>query len=61
VAPTLPEAHTLVLELVTFKRKTKLVADDWLTEWREGDYDDLVLAVAIAAWEGERYREFKIY
>jgi hypothetical protein len=60
VAPTLTEAATLVQELVNFKWKTKLVADDTLTEWREGDHDDLVLAVAIAAWEGERYREFEM-
>jgi hypothetical protein len=23
--------------------------------WREGDHDDLVLAVALACWTGERY------
>jgi len=23
--------------------------------WREGDHDDLVLAVAMACWTGERY------
>jgi hypothetical protein len=60
VAPTLAEAPTLVKELVNFKMKVKLVADETLTAWREGVHDDLVLAVAIAAWEGQRYFDFDI-
>jgi hypothetical protein len=28
--------------------------------WREGAHDDLVLAVAIAAWKGEHLRKFWI-
>jgi hypothetical protein len=61
VVPTLAEAPTLVKELMNFKMKVKLVADDTLTAWRDGVHDDLVLAVAIAAWEGQRYYDFDIY
>jgi hypothetical protein len=28
-----------------------------VAEWREGPHDDLVLALAIAAYEGEHLRE----
>jgi hypothetical protein len=54
VAPTLPEAQMLVQELMNFKSKVPTVASDVLGDWREGQHDDLVLAVAIAAWMGER-------
>jgi len=59
VAGTLAEAPTLVKELTNFKMKVKLASDVMLTDWREGVHDDLVLAVAIAAWQGERYRELR--
>jgi hypothetical protein len=54
VAPTLPEAQMLVQELTNFKAKVPTAASDMLGDWREGQHDDLVLAVAIAAWAGER-------
>ena len=54
VAPSLPEAQTLVRELLDFKVKITLAANETFGAWREGTHDDLVLAVAIAAWEAER-------
>ncbi len=30
-------------------------AHDSYEAWREGDHDDLVLAVAMACWAGERF------
>jgi hypothetical protein len=53
VAPSLPGAQTLVRELQNFKKKFPAVSDPF-EAWREGPHDDLVLAVAIAAWLGER-------
>lgn len=53
VAPSLPDAQTLVRELQNFKMKFPSVSDPF-EAWREGPHDDLVLAVAIAAWLGER-------
>jgi hypothetical protein len=58
VAEALPEAALLVQELANFKAKVSLAADDGLESWREGPHDDLVLAVAIAAWQGEHQRDF---
>jgi hypothetical protein len=57
VAPALPAAQTLVQELTTFQVKITPAANETFGAWREGAHDDLVLAVAIAAWEGEHFRE----
>jgi hypothetical protein len=48
-------ADTLVKELQNFQIKLTPTANDAVTVWREGRNDDLVLAVAVAAWAGERY------
>jgi hypothetical protein len=61
VAQTLPEAETLVKELQNFKAKINLSsATEAFEDWRERDDDDLVLAVAIAAWQGERSRDCEV-
>lgn len=60
VSPALPEAQTLVQELETFRMKVT-VADEESLAWREGRNDDLVLAVAVAAWEAERDVPWKAY
>jgi hypothetical protein len=57
VAPSLPEAQTLVRELQGFRVKTILSSNDTLESWRDGPHDDLVLSVAIAAWQSEHLRE----
>jgi len=44
----------LVQELLNFKAKPPSASGDTYEAWREGPHDDLVLAVAIAAWVGER-------
>jgi hypothetical protein len=61
VAESLPEAPLLVRELVNFKAKVTAADKDDMEAWREGTHDDLVLAVAIAAWEGERYVPFRMF
>ena len=53
VADTLPEAATLVKELQAFRRRITPVGSDQYGSWREGQHDDLVLALALACW----YRE----
>jgi hypothetical protein len=58
VSPALPEAQTLATELMKFKAKPTTATDDTLESWREGPHDDLVLAVALAAWEGENHLGF---
>jgi hypothetical protein len=51
VAAGLPEAETLRRELLNFKVKIDpRTAHDSYEHWREGDHDDLVLSVSMAAW-----------
>ena len=44
----------LVQELMHFKARPTTASNDSLEMWRENPHDDLVLAIAIAAWTGER-------
>jgi hypothetical protein len=53
IAKELPEAQALVRELENFKVKITIAANETFGGWREGDHDDLVLAVALACWLGE--------
>jgi hypothetical protein len=50
----LPERELLVRELQNFKVKVNLNATETFEAWRERDHDDLVLALALAAWIGEK-------
>jgi hypothetical protein len=57
IAEDLPLAHTLTEELVNFRVTISLAGHDSYgagAEWREGNHDDLVLALALAGWWGER-------
>ena len=53
IAAQLPEAATLVKELQNFRVKITAAANETFGAWRDGTHDDLVLAVALAAWLGE--------
>ncbi len=59
IASSLTEAHTLTSELLAFKVSISLKGHDSygndVGPWRENPHDDLVLAVALACWYGERY------
>lgn len=51
VAPSLAHATTLRAELANFRMKIDpATAHDSYSHWREGQHDDLVLSVAMAAW-----------
>ncbi len=52
-ADNLPEGKTLARELQTFSAKITTAGNETFEAWRERDHDDLVLAVALAAWIGE--------
>lgn len=50
-----PEWPRLVEEMLAFRVKIDPVSiHDSYGSWREGERDDMVLAVAIAAWWGQR-------
>jgi hypothetical protein len=62
VAPALPESAMLVRELAAFQLKVSAASKEELDAWREGAHDDLVLAVAVAAWLGERgFQRFRMW
>ncbi len=55
VAQGLPQAQQLRHELQNFRIKINIATGNESFEaWREKDHDDLVLAVAMAAWLGEQ-------
>jgi hypothetical protein len=54
IARSLPDAATLVRELQNFQVKITVAANETFGVWRDGQHDDLVLAVALASWWGER-------
>jgi hypothetical protein len=54
IAGSLPHASLLARELVNFRFKVRGNGPEDTLDWREGPDDDLVLALAIAAWEAER-------
>ena len=54
-AAGLPEVKTLVGELLSFEVRITEAGSDTYGAWREGAHDDLVFAVALAAWYAERY------
>jgi hypothetical protein len=54
IPQSLPDAALLVKEMANFKAKITLAEAAEVDSWREGQQDDLVLAVALAAWFGEK-------
>ena len=54
ISRELPEAEAFVEELQNFRMKFTAAGNDTYEAWRESDHDDLVLAVAMAAWYGEK-------
>ena len=52
-AAELPETATLVRKLQNFQVKITEAAHGTYGAWREGAHDDLVLALALAAWTGQ--------
>jgi hypothetical protein len=53
--PALPERTLLIQEMQAFQVKITATAKETFQARRERDHDDLVLAVALAAWWGEQH------
>jgi hypothetical protein len=54
IADSLPDATILARELEAFRAAPPVLRGESAEQWRERDHDDLVLAVALAAWVGEQ-------
>jgi len=54
IARALRHAELLARELVNFRSRVTTQAAESQLDWRDGANDDLVLALAIAAWQAER-------
>jgi hypothetical protein len=59
IARSLPDATALVRELQQFQVKVTAAANETFGVWRDGQHDDLVLAVALACWWSERTPAFE--
>jgi hypothetical protein len=57
VARELALADVLVQELENFRVRITPAANEVFGDWREGQHDDLVFALAMAAWVGENWPE----
>ena len=55
---TLALADTLATELGNFKVKVTAAANETFGAWREGQHDDLVLALAMAVWYSEEQNRY---
>ncbi|HEY7310271.1 MAG TPA: hypothetical protein VH643_12985 [Gemmataceae bacterium] len=55
IARRLPDAALLVRELQNFQVKITAAAHETFGVWRDGQHDDLVLALALACWWAERH------
>ena len=60
IARELPLADTLVREMLSFQTKITTSAKETFGAWREGQHDDLVLALGIGLWLGENVRPREI-
>jgi hypothetical protein len=54
IAPSLPEANTLVEELLDYRYTISEAGNHSFGSWREGQHDDLLLALCLAVWAAER-------
>lgn len=54
IVGALREAAVLTAELLAFRVKITPAGNEMFEAWRERDHDDLVLAVAMAAWIGDK-------
>ncbi len=60
VAQALPAAEQLLHELTTFQAEPLAPTADVMLDWRENPHDDLVLAIAIAAWLRQFWASFPV-
>jgi hypothetical protein len=54
IPAALPDADLLARELANYRPRVSLATDPTAADWREGQADDLVLAVGLACWQAAR-------
>jgi hypothetical protein len=54
IAKALADAGLLVKELVAYRPKVKLGTDPAQADWRDGQADALIFAVALAVWQTDQ-------
>lgn len=54
IAKALENAELLAKEFSTYRPKVKLATDPAQADWRDGQADDLIFAVALAIWQADR-------
>jgi len=54
ISPSLSEADVLVEELLNYRYRITGAGNDTYGPWREGQHDDLLLALCLAVWAAER-------
>ncbi len=57
IARSIPLRGALINELMNFRVKITVNANDTYGAWREGTHDDLVLALSLACWVGEQFNK----
>lgn len=53
IAAGLPLADVLATEMLNFRAKISLAGADTYEAWRDGQHDDVLLALSLACWYGE--------
>jgi len=63
IAAAIPDAAALIEEMLAYRITISENGHDSYGPWRERDHDDLLLALALAAWTAENrtYRPAKVY
>lgn len=58
IAAELPHAATLTTELANMRVKVSAAANELIDTWRQGQHDDLALALALSVWFRGWYGEY---
>lgn len=61
IASKLPEMEKFMKELMGMRIKVSAAGHDSYGSWRDGDHDDLVLAVALACWRAKTFVRWSLY
>jgi hypothetical protein len=61
IAGTIPDTAKFVKELMGMQVKISTAGHDSYGSWRDGEHDDLVLAVALACWRAKHFVRWSLF